>query len=132
LIRAAAVAACACLFACGDDTGPPVFDLSMPPILDFGMTRDFVYTTSTVVSVGPGGHNVFAPSTVTINAGDGVTWNLVTGVHQIVLPATDAGPQVISPVMDSGRYVVVFANPGTYGYHCGVHGTMMTGTVIVR
>jgi plastocyanin len=29
-------------------------------------------------------------------------------------------------------YAVTFLNPGTYDYDCGVHGSAMTGRIVVR
>jgi plastocyanin len=32
----------------------------------------------------------------------------------------------------SGTYSVAFAVAGTYQYNCAVHGSLMTGTIVVR
>ena len=83
------------------------------------------------VSIGPGGKNAFAPQTVFIPAGGSVTWVWVTGVHGVV---SDDSPAAFpaSPTQDGGRYTVSFPTPGQYGYHCAVHGTMMSGVVVVE
>jgi plastocyanin len=33
---------------------------------------------------------------------------------------------------DGSTYRVQFSAPGTYQYDCAVHGTMMSGTIVVR
>ena len=37
-----------------------------------------------------------------------------------------------SAVQSSGTYSVTFTTPGTYQYDCAVHGTAMSGTIVVR
>jgi len=37
-----------------------------------------------------------------------------------------------SAVQSSGTYSLTFTSPGTYQYDCAVHGSAMTGTVVVR
>jgi len=136
LVAAAAmVAFAAALSGCGDDCAdscsPPVFDLTVGRMDDMATTRDLAITSAGVVTVGAGGGNAFTPSTVTIAAGQSVTWNWVSGFHSVI---SDAMPKawVDSPAQASGQFTVMFAMPGTYTYHCGIHGSMMTGTVIVQ
>jgi plastocyanin len=123
------------LAGCGDDCAnscsPPVFDLSMVLPVDMGTVPDLSITTAGLVMVGPGGQNVFAPSPVTIQAGQSVTWSWVTGTHSIV---SDSQPKawVDSPTQSTGQFVVAFPTAGTYPYHCGVHGAMMSGSIIVQ
>jgi plastocyanin len=42
----------------------------------------------------------------------------------------DDGPA--SPIQSSGDFVRTFAQAGTYTYHCAVHGTAMSGTIVVH
>jgi plastocyanin len=42
----------------------------------------------------------------------------------------DDGPT--SPIQSSGTFVRTFSTAGTYPYHCRVHGTAMSGTVLVH
>jgi plastocyanin len=118
---------------CGDDsTGPVKYDLRVAPELDMAVLPDQSITTAGVVMVGVGGGNTFAPATVTIQAGQGVTWVWVAGFHSVV---SDSSPKVWadSPGQASGQFVVkTFPTAGTYPYHCGVHGVMMSGTVVVQ
>lgn len=120
------------LAGCGDDaSGPPVFDLTMIVDMAQPIVKDLTITSAGVVTVGPGNGNSFAPSTVTIRAGESVTWNWVTGTHSVVSDDTPAS-FAPSPVQSAGQYTVQFPNAGTFAYHCGVHGAMMTGTIVVK
>jgi plastocyanin len=74
------------------------------------------------------------PSQDTIAAGSTVTWTWVsTGSHSIQSPGT---PFIFrnSVVMSAAgsTYAVTFNTPGTYTYDCGVHGSLMTGVIVVR
>ena len=70
---------------------PPVFDLSMPRMDDLAMTRDLAITSAGVVTVGAGGGNAFTPATVTIAAGQSVTWNWVSGFHSVISDSVAEG-----------------------------------------
>jgi plastocyanin len=136
-LAACALALLAGTTGCGDDCSgnpackPPVFDLSMPIVYDLWVPKDLVITSAGVVMVGAGTANQFSPSTVTIQAGQSVTWNWVSGFHSVV---SDSTPQAWadSPAQASGQFTVMFPTAGSYPYHCGIHGAMMTGTVIVQ
>ena len=83
------------------------------------------------VTIGPGGLNKFSPQTTFVPAGGTVTWVWVTGVHGLV--SDDMPPAFpASPTQAGGRYTATFSTPGQFGYHCAVHGTMMTGVVVVE
>lgn len=118
---------------CGDDSsGPLKADLTVPRELDMAVLPDQSITTAGVVMVGLGGGNTFGPATVTLQAGQGVTWVWVSGFHSVV---SDSSPKVWadSPGQASGQFVVkTFPTAGTFPYHCGVHGAMMSGTVVVQ
>jgi plastocyanin len=109
----------------------PVFDLTMRPINDLSSQHDLAIGSAGVVEVGAGAANAFAPSTVLIDAGQSVTWNWVSGFHSVV---SDSTPKAFadSPAQAAGQYTIMFATAGTYPYHCGIHGAMMSGTVIVQ
>ena len=75
----------------------------------------------------------FEPPTVTIDPGDTVTFGNAGGSHNFVfgdqaIPAapTDSGDAVWDTPLTR-----TFGTPGTYSFHCGLHG-FMTGSVIVR
>ena len=73
----------------------------------------------------------FTPATVTISAGQYVTWKNVDTINHTT--TSDA------PLWDSGTlapgatFLMSFPTPGTYTYHCTIHGAaIMSGTVIVQ
>jgi len=120
-----------CNDECADSCSPPVFDLTMGRVQDLALSHDLAITSAGVVMVGAGAANAFSPSTVTIQAGQSVTWNWVSGFHSVV---SDSTPKAFadSAAQSAGQFTVMFATPGTYPYHCGIHGTMMTGTIVVQ
>jgi plastocyanin len=71
----------------------------------------------------------FSPQTITINAGDRVTW---TNSDQIAHTATArSGAFDTGNIAAGGSRTVRFTVPGTYRYICTPHPTM-TGTIRVR
>jgi len=75
----------------------------------------------------------FQPMTITISAGDTVTWhNLDTATHTVT--AND-GSFDSGNVGGGGSFPHGFTQPGTYEYYCKIHGSPgsgMHGTVIVQ
>jgi len=120
-----------CSSTCSGVCTPPVFDLAMGRMDDLAIVHDLAITTAGVVMVGAGATNAFSPATLTIQAGQGVTWNWVSGFHSVVY---DSAPKAFddSPAQAAGQFVVMFPVAGMYPYHCGVHGVMMSGTVVVQ
>jgi plastocyanin len=102
-----------------DDTPPP------PP------------PDATIQVLGPGGGNRFAPTDVTIQAGQTVEWVWPAGAqnHNVVPDGTDPTSSG-SPTDGPTTYRFTFTTPGTYDFHCAVHGGAggigMSGTVIVQ
>jgi plastocyanin len=79
------------------------------------------------------------PSVDTIAVGTTVTWTWVnTGAtpHSVQSnPPTQGAPTFVSSNTLTGggsTYSVTFTTPGTYEYDCLVHGTQMTGRVVVQ
>lgn len=75
----------------------------------------------------------FSPATVTVDAGQPVcwTWSSIT-THNV---KSNDGSFTSGPPDDEGNFQRTFATPGTYIYHCQVHGdpnSGMRGTVVVR
>ena len=71
----------------------------------------------------------FEPQSVTITAGDTVTWtNRDAAAHSARV--NGVGTTAVLTQGQSGS--LPFMNAGTFPYDCGVHGASMTGTVIVR
>jgi plastocyanin len=73
------------------------------------------------------------PAVTTITAGSSVTWTWnAAGSHSI--QSTGSPSFTSSGVLSANgaTYTVTFDTPGTYTYDCGVHGTAMTGRVVVQ
>jgi plastocyanin len=71
----------------------------------------------------------FSPPSVTINAGEKVTWtNQDRAAHSAVF--ANGGPQ--TPVLSNGQSAsLTFLTSGTFNYVCGIHGAGMSGAVTV-
>jgi plastocyanin len=70
----------------------------------------------------------YAPKTITIKAGQSVTW---TNEDAVAHTATsDDGTWDTGSVAKGESKSVTFANPGTYKYHCTPH-PFMTAEVVV-
>jgi len=95
------------------------------------------------VTVGNNGRIVFisahngsanpAVDTVAVGATVTWTWSNNQGVpHSVRSQGSTAFAS--SPIMGGNgqTYAVTFTMPGTYQYDCTVHGTAMTGTIVVR
>ena len=71
----------------------------------------------------------FGPPSVTINAGDTVTWtNKDAAAHSALV--NGVGQTQVLAQNQSGS--LTFSAAGTFNYVCGIHGAAMMGTVIVR
>ena len=79
--------------------------------------------------------NCFVPSTVTIEAGETVTWeNTDNAAHTASSGTAQDGPDGVfdsSLMMVNGSFSFTFDSAGTYPYFCMVH-PWMEGTVIVE
>lgn len=69
----------------------------------------------------------YSPRTVTIDAGERVTWVFDDGS----IPHDVKGDGFDSPTRTDGEWSRSFATPGTYDYRCSLH-PYMKGTVEVR
>jgi plastocyanin len=74
----------------------------------------------------------FTPKTITVKAGETVTWNNKQGNHTVT--ADDNSWE--SPTLNPGKtFAQQFSKPGTYAYHCSFHGSPggnMSGVIVVR
>lgn len=103
-----------------------------------GASQDFaLLVTPTVVAVYAGNeffenraNNTRNPAVDSIPLGGVVSWSLVAGGHSVHSVGT---PSFTSSglLSASSPYRIVFTEPGTYQYDCGVHGPSMTGVIIV-
>ncbi len=89
--------------------------------------------TADIVDVQVGGvTTTFQPSMVTIGVGDTVRWSNAGGTHTVTADDNSYGN---APSGAAWTFSHTFAAPGTYGYHCAVHGAPglgMFGTVVVQ
>ncbi len=95
----------------------------------------FTLPTTAAVSVGDyyfkSGHNgTENPAVDTIAVGGTVTWTWVSGTHGV--QSTGTPSFTTSPTQSSGSYSYTFGTAGTYTYDCTVHGTLMTGQIVVQ
>jgi cytochrome c peroxidase len=75
--------------------------------------------------------NAFHPATLTVAPGTVVTWTNLDGIsHSATFESASVGS---TPTFVSGsRQLTMPATPGTYPYLCVVHGTAMSGTIVVQ
>ena len=115
------------LAACGDDD-------------DDG--DDEAPATATTASGGGGSEAVIVevadnsfPAETRAEAGQVVRWDFsgANNPHSVVGTSENAEDLISSQQFPGGEgeYEVTFDDPGTYEYECGVHGSAMTGKVIV-
>ncbi len=100
-----------------------------------------VQATTVNVTVGPNGTLSYSPSSVTINAGDSVTWSYGGGMPHNVY-ATDGSFRCANGCDDTGgngdpsggawSFTRTFSTAGTINYYCQYHGTIMSGKVVVN
>jgi plastocyanin len=106
----------------------------------FTLATANAYAANWTVNVG-GAQLTFAPATLTIAAGDTVTFVNRGGFHNVA--ADDGAFRCAQSCSGSGgdpdstlwSSTVTLASPGTVGYHCEVHGAAgqgMFGTITVQ
>lgn len=90
------------------------------------------------VNVGQGGGLVFVDTrsgtnVTTIHAGQPVQWVWVSGTHSTTSGACcSSNGQWDSGVKSSGNFSHTFSTTGNFPYFCTVHGSLMTGSVVVN
>ena len=72
----------------------------------------------------------FTPNSVTINAGETVTFAFAGVAHNVFFD-TQGAPADIPGTNANKSVARTFTTAGTYQYHCNIHPSM-TGTVVVR
>jgi plastocyanin len=74
----------------------------------------------------------FSPSTLTINAGEVVTFAFGSVAHNVAFDNPNAAtPTDIGGLNTNTSIQRTFSTAGTYNYHCTIH-PFMTGAVVVR
>lgn len=71
----------------------------------------------------------FDPATVTIKAGESVTWTNQDGMNHTVV--ADKGEFKSSDLGQGATFTFKFDKAGTYAYHCSIHPSMKA-TVVVQ
>lgn len=77
------------------------------------------------------GNSFFSPQTVNIQVGDTVRWTNNVGFHSVTADDNSFEKAASS---SPWTFTHTFSTPGTFGYHCSVHGFVgggMFGTVVV-
>jgi plastocyanin len=82
------------------------------------------------------GHNATVnPAVDTVAVGGTVTWTWTgSGLVPHSIESLGSPSFTSSAVLtgDGSKHQVTFTTPGTYQYDCAVHGTMMSGRIVVR
>jgi plastocyanin len=73
----------------------------------------------------------FLPATVQLLDEGTVTWQFNSIGHNVTFNSTAGAPANI-PTQFGGSVARTFTTPGTYAYHCTIHGTGMSGTIVVH
>ena len=89
-------------------------------------------TTITVIA------NGYSPDNMTVPVGSTVTWKWDSctsdgyGGQTCIDHNVTFSDGSASPTQSAGTFARGFAAAGTYPYHCSIHGTYMSGTIVVR
>ena len=80
------------------------------------------------------GSNFFSPAYLSVSPGDTVTWNQVSGTHNVngsqsIFSSNPVSFGNGSPAGGTWTYSFVFSTPGVYTYQCDPHASMMIGIV---
>jgi plastocyanin len=115
----------------------PAVGLDSVTATAFGDTARFGLTIATApladtVTVGPG--ISFSPNQVTIASGGTVLFTWAGGPHGVKWLTAPGGATLPgnSQNLSTGTYPVVLTTAGTYTYECTIHGSAMSGSIIVQ
>jgi len=122
---AALVAACSSSSGSGEDAGSDAAVVN-------GCTAYTDMTTGTAVINGPATAAAaqYSPNCIHVKVGQSVTWNSDFADHPLVAFGGDS-PNPIQSTATGTTVTFAFPNAGTFGYHCGIHTTLMFGAVEV-
>ena len=84
-------------------------------------------------------NNAFSPSEKTVTVGTTVTWAWSTcsggggyDTETCVAHSVNFEDGVNSPTQEKGNFTRTFTAAGSFRYQCAVHGSAMSGTIIVQ
>jgi plastocyanin len=122
----------------GNTAGPATITATSTGLLGSPVTFDETVAASAGVDTVQFGNFFFKsvrngtqnPAVDTVLAGGKIVWIWVSGSHGV--QSLGSPSFTSSTVLSSGSYSFTFSTAGTYQYDCLVHGTLMTGTIVVR
>lgn len=120
VIGAASLAAA---MACGGSGGYPTAPTPPPPGGGYGGGG------SNTVLASP--QLYFSPASITITAGQSVTFDFGSVGHNVYFAATAGAPGNITGTNANTSVTRTFNTPGTFNYSCHIHPSM-TGTIVVQ
>lgn len=110
--------------------------LPLAALLGFAVAVVPALAANGSVTVGPA--VAFTPSEVAIKPGESVTFSHTAGFHSVVFDGSvtpfSGGTSNTNGPPDSAPWsaTATFPTAGTYTFHCGYHGSLMTGIVYVN
>jgi plastocyanin len=100
--------------------------------LNFFAERIAMATTHNVITVSEDSGAMYfkdeasGTSETTIAVGDSVKWSAPDDDHSVVsdnvAPFDTLSPPLNNDIDQGDSYTHTFSSPGTFGYHCGIHG----------
>ncbi|HEX4560582.1 MAG TPA: plastocyanin/azurin family copper-binding protein [Gemmatimonadales bacterium] len=116
--------------------------MRLPMILAVAAALTFAACSSSTGPGGTGGRSTsvtvsndfysITPDTVASGAQITWTWTNASNSHSV---NWDSGPEALpanSAVMTTGTYHATLTTAGTYRYHCVIHGSAMSGVIVIQ
>jgi plastocyanin len=117
------------LAACGrtiDDSGTAGIDGAAATRTALAASNPLTNPTVTVSNF------IFTPASLTIDAGQTVTWNNTAEFTSHTATSDSGAPAAFDGLIGPGAsFTFTFTQPGTYHYHCSIH-PFMQGTIVVN
>jgi plastocyanin len=132
IIRIISASLIVALVACGGSTGTGTYYTSTGDGGYGGNGNGGNQTPPPANTVNATASLAFSPSTLTVNAGDVVTFAFGSVEHNVAFDnPTAATPADIGGLNTNTSVQRTFSTAGTYTYHCTIH-PFMSGAVVVR